>query len=312
MADLAKSVKLRGFTRSKITKLINKAEELIQDHRENEIPAIIQSLEACAKTLAKQNDEVMELLPDADAEAEIDKVLEYELKIGNMINSLRNSQADSNEQKQLNAELVKILKQQNIVSMSLKESQDKMMLPPRTMECFDGSDITKFKSFIKSFRHLIEGKTSNDSDRLYYLEQYTRSLPQELVRSCCHMDPSKGYPTAMKLLNEKYDNDFNIASAFIDKIEAWPSIKPEEGPALEKFSVLLTSCLNYAKDIKALGQLNSPKEMLVILSKLPYKLREKWRGHVLSLQEQHEKITFDKLVQFVTKVQFLQQNFVIG
>ena len=301
MADSAKSIKLRGFTRSKITKLINKAEELIKDHRKNEIPAIIQSLEACAITLSKQNEEVMEKLDDADAEAEIDKVLEYELKIGNMISSLRKSQADSNEQKQLNAELVKILKQQNVVSMSLKESQDKMMLPQRTMECFDGSDITKFKAFIQSFRHLIEAKTTNDSDRLYYLEQYTRSLPQELVRSCCHMDPSRGYSTAMKLLKEKYDNDFDIASAFIDKIEAWPNIKPEDGQNLERFTVLLTSCLNYAKDIKALEQLNSPKEMLVILSKLPYKLRERWRSHVLYLQDQSEEVTFEKLAQFIKR-----------
>ncbi|MEL7308794.1 MAG: DUF1759 domain-containing protein, partial [Pseudomonadota bacterium] len=196
---------------------------------------------------------------------------------------------------------MKILKQQNVVSTSLKESQDKMMLPQRTMECFDGSDITKFKAFIQSFRHLIEEKTTNDSDRLYYLEQYTRSLPQELVRSCCHMHPSRGYPTAMKLLHEKYDNDFNIASAFIDKIEAWPNIKPEDGQGLEKFNVLLISCLNYAKDIKALEQLNSPKEMLAILSKLPYKLREKWRSHVLYLQEQSEKVTFEKLVQFIKR-----------
>ena len=301
MADLAKCVKIRGFTRSKITKLINKAEEVINDKRQDEIPAVIQSLEACAKTLAKQNEEVMELLPDTDAEDEIDKVLDYELRIGNTINALRISQGDSNDRKQLNKELVEILRQQNAVSMSLKESQDKMMLPQRTMECFDGSDVTKFKAFMKSFHYLIEEKTQNDSDRLYYLEQYTKSLPHELVRSCCHMNPSKGYATAMELLHQKYDNEFDIANAFFDKIEAWPNIKPEEGPALEKFSVLLTSCLNYMSDIHALGQLNSPKEMQLIMSKLPYKLREKWRSHVLNLQEQCERVTFDKLVHFVTR-----------
>jgi hypothetical protein len=301
MADLATSIKLRGYTRTKVTKLVSKAEALLADHNEDEIPVIIESLESCAKTLAKQNDEVMKLLPDADTETEIDKVLDYELKIGNTINSLKKSLPSFDERKHLNAELVEILKQQNLVSMSLKESQEKMMLPQRTLECFDGSDITKFKTFIKSFRRLIEEKTNNDSDRLYYLEQYTKSLPQELVRSCSHMDPSRGYSTAMKLLSEKYDNDFSIASAFIDKIEAWPSIKPEDGPTLEKFCILLTSCLNYAKDVKALEQLNSPKEMLMILSKLPYKLREKWRGCVLGLQESSAKVTFKELVQFVTR-----------
>ena len=71
MADLAKSKKLRGFTRSKVTKLMNRAQELISDDRHDEIPVVTRSLEACAQTLANQDQEILELLSDPDSKDEI-------------------------------------------------------------------------------------------------------------------------------------------------------------------------------------------------------------------------------------------------
>ena len=102
-------------------------------------------------------------------------------------------------------------------------------------------------------------------------------------------------------IRDRYGSQFDIANAFLDKIETWPNIKPEDGHALEKFSVFLASCENYTEDIGALNQLHSPKELQMILQKLPYKQREKWRTHALKLIEVGQSVSFSELVRFITR-----------
>ena len=53
-------------------------------------------------------------------------------------------------------------------------------------------------SFLRAFDHTIHDKT--DSDKLYYLEQFTRGEARDLIRSCQHMSPFQGYNEARKLL----------------------------------------------------------------------------------------------------------------
>lgn len=60
----------------------------------------------------------------------------------------------------------------------------------------------------------MEEKASKD-ECLYYLEQFTRGQPRELVRSCQHMDPDNGYTTAKQLLEEHFGNTYKIATAYM-------------------------------------------------------------------------------------------------
>lgn len=301
MDDLKSCKRNRGFTRTKITKTLRKAQTLIDEKLNEEIPAMIRCLESTAQTLASQDREMLNLIDDEDAEEDIEQALQYELEIGKMLSSLSKCLSLDLPVEKEAPELIDILKHQNEMSIALMRNQELSTLPKRDLQVFDGRDITKFKPFMNSFQRSIEEKTDSCSDRLYYLEQYTTGLPNELVRSCCHMDPAEGYATATKCLSDKYGNEFDIANAFLDKIEAWPTIKSEDGPALEKFSVFLQSCLNYTEHISTLIQLNSPKEMQLILQKLPYKQREKWRTYVLSLFEKHKDVTFSELVNFTTR-----------
>ena len=301
MDDLKKRRRNRGFTRTKIAKTLLKAQTLIDDELNDEIPAMIRCLESTAQMLAAQDREVLDLIDDEDAEEDIELALRYELDIEKMLSLLSKRLTPNLPVEKETPELIDILRHQNEMSIALMRNQELSTLPKRDMQVFDGKDITKFKPFMNSFQRAIEEKTGSCSDRLYYLEQYTKGLPNELVRSCCHMDPAKGYVTAMRCLNNKYGNEFDIANAFLDKIEAWPTVKSEDGPALENFSVFLQSCLNYTEHISALNQLNSPKEMQLILQKLPYKQREKWRAYVLSLFEKKKDATFCELVHFITR-----------
>lgn len=62
-------------------------------------------------------------------------------------------------------------------------------IPPITV--YDG-DPLQYEIFITAFVKGVERKTTDKSNRLHYLEQYTRGYPKELVHSCRHLPPVEG------------------------------------------------------------------------------------------------------------------------
>jgi len=127
----------------------------------------------------------------------------------------------------------------------------------RNIPVFDG-DPLYFKSFLRAFENCIEDKTQNFSDCLYFLEQYTRGQPRDIVRSCQHMAPEPGYQRAKTLLIEHFGSEHTISSAYMDKINNWPSIKPEDVNALQSFALFLRGCSNIVHHIKYMKELDMP------------------------------------------------------
>ena len=55
-----------------------------------------------------------------------------------------------------------------------------------------------------------------------------------------------------------------------------PPIKHEEGQALQKFSVLLTSCKNTLKEIGCPSKIKNADSLQRVIERLPFQLRQKW------------------------------------
>lgn len=94
-----------------------------------------------------------------------------------------------------------------------------------------------------AFEQGIERKISNCQDCLYYLEQYTRGQPRELVRSCYHMPDSPGYETAERLIKEYYGNAIKITAAYMEKALTWPPIRSEDASSLQELMLFLKGCV---------------------------------------------------------------------
>lgn len=120
-----------------------------------------------------------------------------------------------------------MLKQNDITEMLVKQHRLSHW-PQRDIPIFSG-DPLEFIPFIRAFDHTIHDKT--DSDRLYYLEQFTRGEPRDLVRSCQHMNPQQGYSEARKLLFCHYGNELRIATAYMNRAFDWPQIKTDDAKA---------------------------------------------------------------------------------
>lgn len=102
--------------------------------------------------------------------------------------------------------VVDIMRHQNIITEVRVKQQRLSSLPPLSIPMFKG-DPLEYKFFICAFEHGIEDKTENCNDRLYFLEQFTMEQPRELVRSCQHMELSRGYKEAKRLLKKHYGDD---------------------------------------------------------------------------------------------------------
>ena len=140
--------------------------------------------------------------------------------------------------------LMEILRQQNEITLNMTRQQSRSELPKKELVHFDGSDITRFQSFMRSFMCNIHNKCETAVDKLYYLEQFTAGAAQEIVRSCNNSDANKAYRQALQLLEEEYGNEHKTAAAYLEKLENWPPIKNEDGEKLKELSTYLLTCCN--------------------------------------------------------------------
>jgi hypothetical protein len=205
-----------------------------------------------------------------------------------------------------------IAKQQANLTQLLMEQQLKATLPQRTIPVFTDNPLD-YSAFIRAFEYGIEEKTSCAKDRLYYLEQYTAGEANSLVRSCIHMDPEIGFPKAKKLLMKHFGSRFKISESFIQRARNWQEIKAEDRKSLSSFAVFLRECGNTMKDFDYMQEMNHASNIQLLVSKLPYKLRDKWRTLTDCIQEeQGMMVTFDDLVKFVEKQARILSNPVYG
>ncbi|XP_042631004.1 uncharacterized protein LOC122148580 [Cyprinus carpio] len=196
--------------------------------------------------------------------------------------------------------ILHLMEKQNEITTMLVQQRNISLLPHRDIVSFDG-DPLQYQCFIRSFEEVVEKRANNYGDCFYFLEQYTRGQPRELVRSCQHMASKQGYLKG-KGLKEHFGNDVKISSAYTDKVLSWKSIRPEDSKALQDYHLFLRACCNAMEDVRYMKELNLVTNMQIILSKLPFKLRDKWRTVVCDLQEnRNEPATFKDIVDFVEK-----------
>ncbi|XP_048577095.1 uncharacterized protein LOC116610276 [Nematostella vectensis] len=114
------------------------------------------------------------------------------------------------------------------------------------------------------------------------------------------MPDSVGYLKARELLHEQYGQSYHIATAFVGKIVNGPTIANEDGKALQKFSILLTSCLNTLNEIGYASRLENPEGFQRIMERLPFRLKQQWREIAVSITVKEKRDpTLRDMQQFV-------------
>lgn len=128
--------------------------------------------------------------------------------------SVLNSHDESNDEEQNN--ILGIMSKQNEITTLLLKQQCLSSLPKKDLNVFDG-DPLQYHAFMRAFKNSVESKIDNNSDCLYYLEQYTVGFPRDLIQSCQHIEPQRGYIRAKTLLQEHFGNEQKITYAYMNK-----------------------------------------------------------------------------------------------
>lgn len=168
-----------------------------------------------------------------------------------------------------------VQKQKEMTDLMIVQ-QNLSLLPKREAPVFDGDPLS-YQSFIHAFKYLIKDKTSSSQDRLYFFEQFTAGQIRDLVHSCLHREPRRGYTEAQQLLKKHFGNEMKIANAYVEKALDWTAIKVDDGKSLHAYALYLTECCNVMQDLEYMDELNVASNLKLILSKLPYKLCKRWR-----------------------------------
>ena len=220
--------------------------------------------------------------------------------------------AYSNATRNTQDPMLMFMQQQNQLMKMLVENNVRASLPQPQVKPYGGNPLD-FHSFKKAFEHAVESKTTNYNDRLYYLDQYTRGEANAMVKSCMYGDnPAQAYLKAKSILEEKFGNRHLVLNTMLSKAAAWPSIKAEDPEGLQGYALFLTELNNLAKDIHMEQEINHTQNLKMVISKLPFKLRDKWRSTVDSLLELNDQLSFNDCVRFITKQARILNNPVFG
>lgn len=116
------------------------------------------------------------------------------------------------------------------------------------------------------------------------------------------MIPERGYQLPKELLHEHFGNEYRIAAAYIEKALLWPTVKSEDVKSLQAFSLFLRGCCNVMEELHYMQELDMPTNMRAIMTKLPFKFREKWRTKAHEVLEKYNRrACFKDLVSFIER-----------
>lgn len=116
------------------------------------------------------------------------------------------------------------------------------------------------------------------------------------------MASDSGFSKAKWLLQQNFGNEHKIATAYMERALSWPLIRAEDTRALQAYTVYLRGCCNAMEDVNYMFELNIPANMLAILKKLPYRLRDLWRTVACDIQEKHhQRAAFKDIVEFLER-----------
>ncbi|KAK3708822.1 hypothetical protein QZH41_007174 [Actinostola sp. cb2023] len=130
---------------------------------------------------------------------------------------------------------------------------------------------------------------------------FNHVLGENLKGGCLAMNTDEGYARARELLKSRYGQPFKIATTYIENVLRTPLTKAEDARALQRYSVLLASCVDTLTKIGYASKIDNPDTLRKIIEKLPFSLRDRWRATADDINELDEK-TLPKKEEFFSRL----------
>ena len=93
----------------------------------------------------------------------------------------------------------------------------------------------------------------------------------------------------------------------------WSAIKAEDLKTLQYFVIFLRSCCNAMEEMTCSHEINLSSNMKILIMKIPFRLRERWRSYVCDFQErQKRRPQFSDLISFLERQMRIASDPVYG
>ncbi|KAK3735936.1 hypothetical protein QZH41_003721 [Actinostola sp. cb2023] len=283
------------YYESEITKYDEMVGANVKDHRQTDLSDVQSAIDN--GTLTKKLNETQK--PNVDKETKFNETFTTP-GVHHMHTSSPLGSATFTEQAFASMMTTQLEQHKQMIS-SHQEMAAAMTLPQPKIPTFKGA-VIEYKAFSQAFDSRIKPKTTNNADRLYYLQQHLEGEAKDLIEGCLHLDPDEGYNEARKLLDKEYGDPYKISVAYINRLLKWPSVKYDDATGLKRLSLFLVKCMNAMKTINYMETLNHSPNMQAIVHKLPSYLQSKWREQVLNIKAKEQRIAkFKDIVKFIER-----------
>lgn len=193
-----------------------------------------------------------------------------------------------------------LIAMQNAISAPLAQRRNICHLPQREILMFDG-DPLHYHAFMRTFEHNVEERTSDARD-------YTS----------CHSTPGDNHESMFEAANKCrqienikrqrlcWKNISEVNSRLLQLIRTkrlhglWLNQRMLN---LSKHMVSpLRGCCNGMDGVEFMSELNIPANTVIVVMKLPYRLRDRWRAVASDIPETpHRRDTFPDIMAFTER-----------
>ncbi len=168
----------------------------------------------------------------------------------------------------------------------------------------------EFQAWRRSFDALVTHKCIPEEEKLYQLSNNVVGEARQCIEELFMLPPTRAYPKAMSILEERFGNPFLIGWAFRRKLRNWPKIEGRDAKGLRKYGDFLRQCLLAKNEIPNLKILDDEEYNQEMLTKLPDWIVTPWSRIVTNYQKNNANSypPFSKFVDYVTEESTVTNN----
>ena len=280
---LKKKLHIRNGHRGHVSRLITEFSRTDEQNLSN-LKRLEKSLEEKVKILKNLDDEILELIPEDEAEtltSEIDKSCQFSDEINNILVKIESIFSKSNVE---NSSVHTNSTASSSVSSNLNDSHAK--LPNLTLSKFNG-DVLSWQSFWDQYSVAIHSNSSlSDTEKFNCLRSYLTETTSECIKVLSLT--SANYQKAVEILKERYGNKQILISSYMDVLVKLP--RADNMKDTDKLRKIYNSSETSVRNLAELGvEITSYGTLLIsiIFDRIPTELKllisRKFKNNVFDL-----------------------------
>ena len=154
-----------------------------------------------------------------------------------------------------------------------------------------------------SLNTYINSLEITEQDKIHFLLKYVGGEVMDSVGHFYLSNSNDAYMKARQVIKERFGSNFVVAEAFVTKLQMFSTIKNRNSTALRAYADLLSQAEAAMPSIDDLDCLNTTHMNIILSSKLPYWLSDKWKTTIVDYRAANNG-RFPPFKKFVSLVRY--------